>query len=148
MDGRTGNRIKSLRNENGMMQKELAKILKERYGFDTPTTTLSRWENGKQEPEVSKLKAIAEIFGVTIDYVAGISDDRTGMTRKRGLVASIYDDYDVFYDDPTFENETELWKKIHSTIDKNRLVWEINTLLIGETDENLTKIAAMIELLK
>jgi transcriptional regulator with XRE-family HTH domain len=34
-----------------------------------PQSTLSDWKNGKGVPKVDKLKAIADYFGVTVDYL-------------------------------------------------------------------------------
>jgi transcriptional regulator with XRE-family HTH domain len=36
-----------------------------------PQSTLSDWKNGKGVPKVDKLKAIADYFGVTVDYLLG-----------------------------------------------------------------------------
>lgn len=56
-----GKFISALRRANGMTQKELGERL---YVSDK---TVSRWERGECDPELSLIPAIAEIFGITTD---------------------------------------------------------------------------------
>jgi len=74
MDNIIGNRIKQLRVSAGMKQQELINALRDRYSIDTSRITISRWENGKQIPETYNLRCIAELFGVSLDYLFGRSD--------------------------------------------------------------------------
>lgn len=74
------NRIKSLRISCEMKQSELAKQLNVRQN------TVSNWETGRSEPDFATLQKIAEIFGTTIDYILGNSNERipqktTGVVR-------------------------------------------------------------------
>lgn len=67
-----GNRLKSARTTKGFTLEELATLLKEKY----PETginkgTLSKYENGKQEPMVSIVKELADVLEVTTDYLIG-----------------------------------------------------------------------------
>lgn len=61
-------RLLALRMEKGIGQIQLAKEL------DVGKSIISCWELGKSEPTLSKLVAIAQYFGVTIDYLAGLED--------------------------------------------------------------------------
>ena len=61
-------RLKELRQEKDIPQELLAKELGVGNG------TISLWENGKREPKLSNLILIAEYFGVSIDYLAGLED--------------------------------------------------------------------------
>lgn len=36
---------------------------------------VSKWETGESEPEISKLKVLAEIFGVTVDWLLSESEE-------------------------------------------------------------------------
>ncbi|MCL2628965.1 MAG: helix-turn-helix domain-containing protein [Oscillospiraceae bacterium] len=72
------NRIRKLRKERNLTQKELAKHLK------VADSTLSYWEMGKYEPDSNALMKLSEFFQVPIDYILcgkfskwNISDDRT-----------------------------------------------------------------------
>lgn len=61
-----GERLRSLRQERGIGQIELAKKL------DVGKSIISLWEQNKCEPTLSKLIAMARFFGVSIDYLAGL----------------------------------------------------------------------------
>lgn len=61
------NRIKSLRNQRGMKQSDLASRLNVQQG------TISNWETGKTEPDLASLTKMATIFEVTADYILGRS---------------------------------------------------------------------------
>ena len=41
--------------------------------FDVKQTTYSAWENGKSEPSISKICAIAQYFKITTDELLGLS---------------------------------------------------------------------------
>lgn len=62
-------RLKELRKENHMRQKDLADILNVR------NTTVSAWEIGDNEPDIKTLIALSKIFKVSIDYLVGNSDE-------------------------------------------------------------------------
>jgi len=61
-----GQRLLTLRKEAGLGQVQLAKEL------DVGKSVISLWEKDICEPTLSKLKAIAQFFSVTIDYLAGL----------------------------------------------------------------------------
>lgn len=64
-----GERLKELRKENNMLQKDLAKLL------NVHNTTVSAWETGDNEPDLKTLAQIAKIFAVTTDYLLGLTDE-------------------------------------------------------------------------
>ena len=113
MDQIAGNRIKQLRKEANLNQKELCRLLSDRYGMNTPQSTISRWETGEQEPTVANLKTLADIFGVSIAYICGQTNDR----RRSGLTTFSAAPYDIFCDDDTFDGMPDEWRKLHSKID-------------------------------
>lgn len=61
-------RLLALRQERNIGQIQLAKEL------DVGKSIISLWEQGKCEPTLSKLVAIAKYFRVSIDYLAGLED--------------------------------------------------------------------------
>ena len=66
-----GERLKLLRKERKVSQKELAEYLGisiRGYQF---------YESGDNEPNIKTLTALADFYGVTIDYLVGHSDRRT-----------------------------------------------------------------------
>lgn len=59
------NRIKELRLQRGIMQKDLSEFL------NVAQNTVSYWEKGTYQPDNEMLARIADFFGVTIDYLVG-----------------------------------------------------------------------------
>ncbi len=61
--------ISSLRRDIGMTQSDLAEKL------NYSDKAVSKWERGESVPDVSVLKSIADLFGVTVDYL--LAEDHT-----------------------------------------------------------------------
>ena len=61
-------KIKDLRKEKNLTQKELAKAL------SITISTLSHWECDYQEPSFKDLTLLANFFEVSVDYLLGITD--------------------------------------------------------------------------
>lgn len=61
------NRIKDLRIEKQLYQKDLAKLLK-----CTPVT-VSRYETGERDPDIETICRLCDVFGCTADYLLGRS---------------------------------------------------------------------------
>ena len=57
------NNIATLRRESGMTQTALAEKL------NYSDKAISKWERGESVPDISVLKSIADLFGVTVDYL-------------------------------------------------------------------------------
>ena len=57
--------LKSLRQERGIGQVELAQKINVSRGI------ISLWENNLREPGMYNLIALADFFGVTVDYLIG-----------------------------------------------------------------------------
>jgi len=66
-----GNRIKAERALVNMTQKQLA----EKIGVSEPT--MAKWENSIDDAPVSKVRAIAEVFGCSVSYILGLTEVRT-----------------------------------------------------------------------
>lgn len=58
-----GNRLRYLRTSKGLMQEELAEVIK------TTNATISKYENGRIEPNLETLQRLADFFDVSIDYL-------------------------------------------------------------------------------
>lgn len=59
------NRIKELRDNAHLLQDDLAEKL------NVKRNTVSSWERGRTEPDFESLRKMAEIFGVSVDYILG-----------------------------------------------------------------------------
>ena len=62
------NRLKELRKEKKLTQKELAEKT------DIPYRTLQRWENGETDIKSEKANELAKLFNVSVTYLLGYSD--------------------------------------------------------------------------
>ncbi|MGT2916092.1 helix-turn-helix domain-containing protein [Streptococcus dysgalactiae] len=62
------NRLKELRQEKKLSQKEMALELQ------TPLRTYQRWENGESQIKPDKAQALADYFGVSVGYLLGYSE--------------------------------------------------------------------------
>lgn len=80
------NRIKGLREERGINQTELCKIL------GIKQQTLSGYELSQREPDNDMLKKIADYFDVSTDYLLGRTNDkRTRIMDKEELPKELVD---------------------------------------------------------
>ncbi len=64
-----GQKIKKLRNENGLTQKDLSNMVNVTF------QTVSKWEKDENEPDVSTLKKLASLFGCSLDYLLSEEED-------------------------------------------------------------------------
>lgn len=61
-------RIKELRKEKNLTQKQLAALM------NKSETGLASWEQGLSEPNVNDIRLLCKIFEVSADYLLGLSD--------------------------------------------------------------------------
>lgn len=64
-----GKRLKKLRAEKGITQKELAAIIK------VPRDTVANWEVSRGTPNIETISDIASYFDVSTDYLLGRTND-------------------------------------------------------------------------
>lgn len=79
-------RLRKLREERGMLQRELADKL------NVSRVAVTQYEQGKRFPEWDTLQKIADLFGVSIDYLLGRVDDRNLSLTNGPLAAHRTDD--------------------------------------------------------
>ncbi len=72
-----GERFRQLRKEKKLTQEKLAEI------FYTRKSSISKYENNVQTPEISTLQKYADFFGCTVDYLLGRNDIRD---VKNGII--------------------------------------------------------------
>ena len=70
MDTSFASRLRMLRKEQRMTQKEVGEVL--HYGY----TAIANYESGRNQPSIPDLKKIASIFDVSLDYLLGVNDIR------------------------------------------------------------------------
>lgn len=70
-------RIKELREDNDLTQKQVAERL------DQHLTTYQRWENGTHEVPAHIVVLLCYLYNVSADYILGITDEYTVKPAKR-----------------------------------------------------------------
>ena len=63
-----GYKIKELRKERGLTQKEFAKLM------NRSETGVASWEQGLSEPCVNDIRLMCSIFECSADYLLGLTD--------------------------------------------------------------------------
>lgn len=70
------NRLRDLREDRDLPQKELAALLR------VHQTTYSDYELGKLNIPIASLHTLADFYGVSIDYLLGRTDVKTPYPKK------------------------------------------------------------------
>ena len=65
-----GLRLRSARERAGLLQDDVF----QRLGY--PPRSLTRWENGRNTPNFDKIIGLADLYGVSTDWIAGRTDIR------------------------------------------------------------------------
>jgi len=139
------NRIRELRKQMNMTQKELAKHLQ------IADSTLSYWEMGKYEPDNEALMKLSRFFKVPIDYILGGDFIKWDISRESVLYpagdATQLVDNEMYvseagalYNRTTTSNTTNGFNSVHTAFDRD----EFNDLTHEEIDL-LAEYAAFIK---
>lgn len=70
-----GKRLKELRERNNFSMDKLVDIYNMKFNGKMNKSTLSRYENNLQEPMYTVVVNLAEIFGVSVDYLSGAKNN-------------------------------------------------------------------------
>lgn len=91
----TGEKISELRKEKGLTQKDLAELL------NVTNKAVSKWECGKNFPDLALLQPLAEVLGTTVSELLGVEHPITNETiavlsaisqhEKRSIKWSLYE---------------------------------------------------------
>lgn len=66
-----GKRLRRVRKAAGMTLQDLSDALNSEYGTHANKGTISKYENGVHEPNASTLFCIAQIIGISVEYLMG-----------------------------------------------------------------------------
>ena len=69
-------RLKELRERNGYSMDKLAEVYNNKFNGKMNKSTLSRYENGLQEPMYSVVVNLSKLFGVSVDYLTCVSSQK------------------------------------------------------------------------
>ena len=70
-------RIRDMRTDRGLTQSDVAKIL------HVSQNTYSQYEIGTTRYPLDAVVTLAEYYGVSVDYLVGLTDEKTPYPRKR-----------------------------------------------------------------
>lgn len=80
-----GQQIKNLRTANHLSQEDLAQKL------FVSRQSISKYENGEATPDVDKLVQLAEIFGVSLDYLILGKEAEPVNEKKEGRPMNVWE---------------------------------------------------------
>lgn len=79
-------RLKQLRLEKELSLDMVVYDLDKKYEVELTKSHLSRWENDKNDPSIRYAAALAKYYGVSLDYLLGLTDTKIPadlLARKR-----------------------------------------------------------------
>lgn len=87
-----GEKLKEIRKRFELSQEELAEII------NVSRQAITKWENDNGMPDISNLKELSKIFGITIDYLLSESDDLPLIAMKISINKDKYKNKIFSYD--------------------------------------------------
>lgn len=72
-----GKRLKELRQDRDMTMEMLVADINSKHGTNMNRSLVSRWESGLSEPSLSYSRVICEYFNVSLDYMIGLTENKT-----------------------------------------------------------------------
>lgn len=79
-----GERLKIIRTENNLKQADLAALL------NVSNSTIGMYEQGRRDPDTETIKFLAKHFGVTTDWLLGVSDICNPYKDKKNMPTKAY----------------------------------------------------------
>ena len=104
-----GERLYELRNKNNLSQEELAEVL------DVSRQSISKWENDKAYPEMTRLLFMSDYFDVSLDYLM------RGIKKENNEEKVTVDDADKISNDKyKTKNILLVWNNFLSNLSPNQ----------------------------
>ncbi|EDP26852.1 DNA-binding helix-turn-helix protein [Coprococcus eutactus ATCC 27759] len=104
-----GERLYELRNKNNLSQEELAEVL------DVSRQSISKWENDKAYPEMTRLLFMSDYFDVSLDYLM------RGIKKENNEEKVTADDADKISNDKyKTKNILLVWNNFLSNLSPNQ----------------------------
>ena len=98
-----GKRIKAERLKIGLSQEELGKM------FSVTQQAVNKWEAGRSNPDQDMISNLVDLFGCTIDYLVGRTNERGSNEQSLERTSS-----------PTDHYLTDLLKKVPDLTDEEK----------------------------
>lgn len=71
-----GERLRNLRLQQNKTMDDVVKEFNERFGTSIARSNVSRWESGENEPSLAMAKRLCSYYGITADYLLGLTEDK------------------------------------------------------------------------
>lgn len=71
-------RLKELRQEKEQSLEDVAQGINKQFGTNLNRSTVLRYETGECDPKVTVASYFAKFYGVSMDYLIGLVDDKQG----------------------------------------------------------------------
>ena len=140
----TGNTIAKLRKQNNMTQSSLA----EKLGVSDKA--VSKWENGLGYPDVTLFPTLAELFGVSIDYL--MLGEEKGITIAGNIIMDIVKNIESFPRIGTLVDMSDITASVggcapNTAVNLAKIDRRVPINLIGKvgTDENGRYIVSQLQ---
>ena len=78
-------RLKELREQNGYSMDKLVELYNKTFNAKMNKSTLSRYENGLQEPMYTVVVNLSKLFNVSLEYLSGLEEVNTMNFAERVL---------------------------------------------------------------
>lgn len=100
-------RFKELRLKHGYSMQALGELL------DVGKSTIAAYESGDKKPKTPRLTVICDIFGVSVDYMLGITNDPITKKQSRNLAILLKESNDFHYNGiPLSDTDLKLFNEI------------------------------------
>ena len=139
-----GKTIAALRKKNKWTQSALAELL------GVSDKAVSKWENGQGYPDVALFPALAEVFGVTIDYI--MNGEKKGIAIAGNMLVDIVKTIDSYPAIGTLSNISHVSKAVggcvpNTSIDLAKIDKSIPISVFGKLgmDDNGRYIVAQLQ---
>lgn len=99
-----GQKLKRIRSKFGLSQEQLAKIM------NVSRQAITKWENDNGLPDVSNLKELSKVFGLTVDYLLDDNNSLPALFMKKELDKNKYKSKRTVYNEVLKEYYSELYE--------------------------------------
>ena len=83
-------RLRDLRDSHNLSMDKLVELYNRRFNAKMNKSTLSRYENGTQDPIYTVVVNLAKLFNVSIDYLTGTEFSEINEIKKEDAVSDIF----------------------------------------------------------
>lgn len=128
-------RLYTLRKERGLSQEDLANEV------GVSRQAVQKWESGAAQPTLDKLTALAQYFGVSLDFLV-TGAEAAAVTSAPPVVVNHYHNELWHYE---YKSERTLWGMplVHINLCANGLCWARGVVAIGNVATGLFSLGAL-----